>query len=94
MDTLIADLYRNRKKDFVASLSLEIFSRFFLCLEVILMMRAVGMPISYGKSVLIESIQSLIGNILFFMPDADGSREGGIGSYSASSRCHSRMVSL
>ncbi|HHT33850.1 MAG: lysylphosphatidylglycerol synthase domain-containing protein [Proteiniphilum sp.] len=78
MDTLIADLYRNRKKDFVASLSLEIFSRFFLCLEVILMMRAVGMPISFGKSVLIESIQSLIGNILFFMPMQMGSREGGI----------------
>lgn len=42
------------------------------------MMRAVGMPISFGKSVLIESIQSLIGNILFFMPMQMGSREGGI----------------
>ena len=78
MDILIADLYRNRKKDFVASLSLEIFSRFFLCLEVILMMMAVGRPITFGQGVLIESTQSLIGNILFFMPMQMGSREGGI----------------
>ena len=78
MDILIADLYLYRKKDFVASLSLEIFSRFFLCLEVILMMMPVGRPITFGQGVLIESIQSLIGNILFFMPMQMGSREGGI----------------
>ncbi len=78
MDALIADLYRSRKKDFMVSLSLELFSRFFICLEVILMMQAVGMPITYGKSVLIESIQSLVANLLFFMPMQMGSREGGI----------------
>lgn len=78
MDALIADLYRNRKKDFMLSLSLEVFTRFFLCLEVIVMMQAVGHPITLGQSVLIESIQSLIGNILFFMPMQMGSREGGI----------------
>jgi len=78
MDTLIADLYKNRKRDFITSLLLELFSRFFLCIEVILMMQAVGNPITYGQSVLIESIQSLIGNLLFFMPMQMGSREGGI----------------
>lgn len=78
MDSLIADLYRNRKRHFIASLFLELFSRFFLCIEVILMMQAVGRPISYGQSVLIEAFQSLIGNLLFFMPMQMGSREGGI----------------
>ncbi|NLY25290.1 MAG: flippase-like domain-containing protein [Bacteroidales bacterium] len=78
MDTLIAGLYKNRKKDFIASLLLELFARFFLCIEVILMMKAIGNPINFGQSVLIESIQSLVGNLLFFMPMQMGSREGGI----------------
>lgn len=78
MDTLIAGLYKNRKKDFITSLLLELFSRFFLCIEVLLMMQAIGNPITFGQSVLIESIQSLVGNLLFFMPMQMGSREGGI----------------
>ncbi len=78
MDTLIADLYNNRKKDFILSLSLELFSRFFICIEVVLMMQAVGWPVTFGQSVLIESIQTLVGNLLFFMPMQMGSREGGM----------------
>jgi uncharacterized membrane protein YbhN (UPF0104 family) len=78
MDLLIAGLYKYRKKAFIASFLLELFSRFFLCLEVLLMMQAVGRPVTFGQSVLIESIQSLVGNLLFFMPMQMGSREGGI----------------
>jgi len=78
MDTLIADLYNNRKKDFILSLSLELFSRFFICIEVVLMMQAVGWPVTFGQSVLIEAIQTLVGNLLFFMPMQMGSREGGM----------------
>lgn len=78
MDTLIVNLYNNRKKDFILSLSLKLFSRFFICIEVMLMMQAVGWPISFGQSVLIEAIQTLVGNLLFFMPMQMGTREGGI----------------
>ncbi|WP_294072382.1 lysylphosphatidylglycerol synthase transmembrane domain-containing protein [Proteiniphilum sp. UBA1028] len=78
MDYLIADLYTNRKKDFIISLLLELFSRFLICVEVVLMMQAIGWPVSFGESVLIESIQSLVGNLLFFMPMQMGSREGGM----------------
>lgn len=78
MDSLIADLYKNRKKDFILSLVLELFSRFLICVEVLLMMQAIGWPVSFGQSVLIESIQSLVGNLLFFMPMQMGSREGGM----------------
>ena len=77
MDGLIADLYRNRKKDFVLSLVLELFARFFICVEIILIMQAIGRPVSFGQSVLIESIQSLISNLFFFMPMQMGAREGG-----------------
>jgi len=39
-----------------------------------LMMQAVGWPISFGQSVLIEAIQTLVGNLLFFMPMQMGTR--------------------
>ncbi|MDD4777479.1 MAG: lysylphosphatidylglycerol synthase transmembrane domain-containing protein [Fermentimonas sp.] len=77
MDVLIADLYQNRKKDFIASLSIELLSRFLICFEIMLMMKAVKVPVTLVQSVLIESIQSLISNLFFFMPMQMGAREGG-----------------
>ena len=77
MDFLIADLYKNRKKDFFGSLSLELFSRYVLCLETVILMYAINAPITFSQSVVVESIQSFITNILFFMPLQLGSREGG-----------------
>ena len=77
MDELISDLYKNRKRDFFFSLSLEFFARILICVEVILMMQAINRPITFGDSVLIESLQSLISNLFFFMPMQMGAREGG-----------------
>lgn len=77
MDELISDLYKNRKKDFFLSLSFEFLARILVCVEVILMMQAINQPITFGESVLIESLQSLISNLFFFMPMQMGAREGG-----------------
>lgn len=77
MDYLIADLYKNRKKDFIKSLSIELFSRYVQCIEIIFMLFAIGVPITFTKSVIVESIQSLVGNLFFFMPMQLGAREGG-----------------
>ncbi len=77
MDELISNLYKNRKKDFYKSLLIELFARVLICFEVILMMQAIKQPISFGQSVLIESLQSLISNLFFFMPMQMGAREGG-----------------
>lgn len=77
MDFLIADLYKNRKKDFIKSLSIELLSRYVQCIEIIFMLFAIGVPITFSKSVIIESIQSLVGNLFFFMPMQLGAREGG-----------------
>ena len=77
MDYLIADLYKNRKKDFIYSLTIEILSRYVQCIEIVLMMYAIGYPITFAASVLIEAVQSLVGNIFFFMPMQLGAREGG-----------------
>lgn len=77
MDFLIADLYKNRKKDFVTSLSLEILSRYVLCIEVMFLAHPIGFPVSFAQSVLVESVQSMVGNLFFFMPLQLGAREGG-----------------
>lgn len=77
MDELISDLYKNRKKDFFISLSFEFIGRILVCVEVILMMQVIKRPITFGESVLIESLQSLISNLFFFMPMQMGAREGG-----------------
>lgn len=77
MDYLIADLYKNRKSDFIKSLSIELLSRYIQCFEIIFMMYAIGFPVTFSESVLIESVQSLVGNLFFFMPMQLGAREGG-----------------
>lgn len=77
MDGLIASLYKNRRKDFLTSLLLELLSRYVQCIEVVFMLVAIGVPISFGESVVIESIQSMVGNLFFFMPMQLGAREGG-----------------
>jgi len=77
MDELISDLYKNRKKYFYFSLLIELLARILICFEVILMMQAINQPIRFGQSILIESLQSLISNLFFFMPMQMGAREGG-----------------
>lgn len=77
MDELIADLYKNRKKDFLWSLLLELLSRYVLCVEVILLLFPIGITASFAQSVIVESIQSMVGNLFFLMPLQLGAREGG-----------------
>lgn len=77
MDSLIADLYKNRKRDFATSLLLELLSRYVLCVEIVFMMYAIDRPISFTESVIVESFQSMVGNLFFFMPMQLGAREGG-----------------
>lgn len=54
-----------------------VIARILICVEIILMMKAINIPITFVQSVLIESIQSLISNLFFFMPMQMGTREGG-----------------
>lgn len=53
MDYLIADLYKNRKRDFVKSILLELISRYVQCIEIIILMIVIGSPISFAKSIII-----------------------------------------
>ena len=77
MDLLISDLYTNRKKDFFASLFLELISRYISCFEVYFMAIPLAFDLSFIQSYLIVSIATLIANIFFFAPMQMGTREGG-----------------
>ncbi len=41
------------------------------------MMHAIRFPVTFAQSVIVESIQSMVGNLFFFMPMQLGAREGG-----------------
>ncbi len=77
MDFYISDLYRNHKKDFLISFFAELLSRFVWCAEVMLMMYPVSKGVNYMQSVISESVASIMGNLMFFMPMQLGAREGG-----------------
>ncbi|MGL4993150.1 MAG: lysylphosphatidylglycerol synthase transmembrane domain-containing protein [Bacteroidales bacterium] len=77
IDSLISDLWLNRRKTFFASLAIELLSRLFSCLEVYVLLYAIGMDITYMQSVIIVALATLIANLVFFSPMQLGSREGG-----------------
>lgn len=77
MDELIADLYKNRKKDFTISLSLELLARYIMCIEIILAMFPIGYPVTLSQSIIAESIGTMVSNLFFFMPLQLSAREGG-----------------
>lgn len=77
MDKLISDLYINRKKDFYASLIVELISRYISCFEVYFMAIPLGFEMGFIEAYLIVSIATLIANIFFFAPMQMGTREGG-----------------
>ncbi|HHT22577.1 MAG TPA: flippase-like domain-containing protein [Bacteroidales bacterium] len=77
MDKLISDLYINRKKDFYASLIVELISRYISCFEVYFMAIPLGFEMGFIEAYLIVSITTLIANIFFFAPMQMGTREGG-----------------
>lgn len=68
MDLLISDLYTNRKKDFFASLFVELISRYISCFEVYFMAIPLAFDLSFIQSYLIVSIATLIANIFFLHP--------------------------
>ncbi len=77
MDLLISDLYTNRKKDFIASLVVELISRLLSCFEVYFMFIPLGVEFGFLHAYIIVSIATLIANIFFFAPMQMGTREGG-----------------
>lgn len=79
MDSLMVELFTNRKKDFFLALSFEIIARFLSCIEIMFMAIPIGYHLSFFQCVIIAAFSSLFANILFFSPMQLGTREGGFG---------------
>jgi len=78
IDKHIIDLYKNHRKSFYLSLFYETISRIVGCFEVLFIMYAIGINISFIDSIIISAETTLFANMLFFSPMQLGTREGGL----------------
>lgn len=70
--------FRKETSRFTKAVLCEYFSRLLESLEYFLIFRHLGTPISLLGGLLIFSMASLIGNLLFMVPMQAGAREGGM----------------
>jgi uncharacterized membrane protein YbhN (UPF0104 family) len=78
IDKHIIDLYKNHRKSFYLSLFYETISRIVGCFEVLFIMYAIGINISFIGAIIISAETTLFANMLFFSPMQLGTREGGL----------------
>jgi uncharacterized protein (TIRG00374 family) len=78
IDAQIKNLHGERKRMFYTSLGLEFGSRLVSCVEIWLIIIALGYTASYVDAFIVVALSSLFANILFFSPMQLGTREGGI----------------
>ena len=76
VNTEMTEFVRTRKNALFASITLELSARLFSCVEIMLILEAVGTSITFGQSMFFLALSSLLLNILFFIPLQMGSREG------------------
>ena len=77
IDSQIAELHKQRKSTFYASLSLEFMARILGCLEVYFILNILTTDVSFPACILIMAFTSLFANLFFFSPMQLGAREGG-----------------
>ncbi len=77
VDRQIAELHKQRKSTFYASLGLEYLARIVGCLEVYFILNILTTDVSFPACILIMSFTSLFANLFFFSPMQLGAREGG-----------------
>lgn len=77
IDQHIAELFRERKRTFYASLLLEFLGRVVGCLEIYFTGLALHLNLGLVDSFIISAGSSLFANLIFFSPMQMGTREGG-----------------
>ena len=78
MDSQIAELHKQRRSTFYASLSLEFMARIIGCLEVYFILNILTTDVSFPACIFNYGILLLLfANLFFFSPMQLGAREGG-----------------
>ncbi len=77
IDSQIAELHKQRRTTFYASLGLEFLARIVGCLEIYFILNILTRDVSFPNCILIMAFTSLFANIFFFSPMQLGVREGG-----------------
>jgi len=78
IDAEIAAFARERPGRYALALAMEIAGRLLSVVELVLIARAVGVPIDYQTGFLITAFLSLAVNVFFFIPFSLGAREAGL----------------
>ena len=78
IDDQIAQLHKQRKRTFYASLGLEFSARVLGCVEVYFILNILTDHVSFIACVMIMAFSSLFANLFFFSPMQLGAREGGL----------------
>lgn len=77
IDRHVLELFRERKRTFYASLSLEFLGRVVGCLEIYFTGLALHLNLGPVDAFIISAGSSLFANLIFFSPMQMGTREGG-----------------
>ncbi len=77
VDRQIAELHKQRKSVFYASLGLEFSARILGCVEIYFILNILTNDVSFPACILIMAFTSLFANLFFFSPMQLGAREGG-----------------
>lgn len=78
VDEQLMGFYRDSPRRYFGALAMEFAARCVSVLELYIVARAIGVPVTYGVAFLITSFVSFAVNIAFFMPFGLGAREGGL----------------
>ena len=78
MDSVLTDVYKNKRGKFYFSVFLEFVSRLLMALELYIILHGVGIDVGFAGALFLYALYSILINLFFFIPLNLGIREGGL----------------